>query len=137
MKKLFRKFILLLIAEEFYAIPLVKDGKFVDYKQISILPVPQSSKKIIGLTYLEGKIVTVLNTAKILNLSGGRNNLIFLFEFDHSIYGLAIQGSGEIIKTNKILINKKREEFKKYIKVKNKKIYILDLEDIFNKISNG
>ena len=137
MKKVIRKFIILDIADELYAMPLVKEGKFVDYKQVNILPLPQVSKKIKGLIYLEGKIVTVINTAQILGLSGGQHNLIFLFEFDHHHYGLTVQASGEIIKTNKILINRKRKEFKKYIKVKKKNIYILDLEDIFDKISYG
>ena len=137
MKKVIRKFIILDIADELHAMPLIKEGKFVDYKQVNILPLPQVSKKIKGLIYLEGKIVTVINTAQILGLSGGQHNLIFLFEFDHYHYGLTVQSSGEIIKTNKVLVNRKRKEFKKYIKVKKKSIYILDLEDIFDKISHG
>ena len=66
MKKLERKFIIMLIADELYAMPLLKDGKFIDYNQLNILPVPNTNNKIIGLIYLEGKIVTVLDTAKIL-----------------------------------------------------------------------
>ncbi len=136
MKKIIRKFVLLSIADELYAMPLVKEGKFIDYKQVNILPLPKVSKKIIGLIYLEGQIVTVINTAKVLKLSNNKNNLVFIFEFANHNYGLAVQSSGEIIKTNKVLINRKRKEFNKYIKVKKKNIYILDLEDIFTKISH-
>ena len=137
MKKVIRKFILLEIAHELYAMPLVKEGKFIDYKQVNILPLPQVAKIIIGLIYLEGQIVTIINTSKILGLSGGQHNLIFLFEFANYNYGLAVQASGEIIKTDKVLVNRRRKEFKKYIKVKKKNIYILDLEDIFAKINYG
>jgi len=134
MKKLERKFIIMLIADELYAMPLLKDGKFIDYNQLNILPVPNTNNKIIGLIYLEGKIVTVLDTAKILNLSKNKNNLLFIFDYNDDIYGLTIQGSGEIIKVDKILVDSKRKKFKKYIKQKNKKIYILNTEDIFNEI---
>ena len=134
MKKLERKFIIMLIADELYAMPLLKDGKFIDYNQLNILPVPNTNNKIIGLIYLEGKIVTVLDTAKILNLSKNKNNLLFIFDYNDDIYGLTIQGSGEIIKVDKILVDNKRKKFKKYIKQKNKKMYILNTEDIFNEI---
>ena len=124
MKKLERKFIIMLISDELYAMPLLKDGKFIDYNQLNISPVPNTNSKIIGLIYLEGKIMTVLDTAKILNLSKTKNNLLFIFDYNDDIYGLTIQGSGEIIKVDKILVDKKRKKFKKYIKQKNKKIYI-------------
>ena len=134
MKKLERKFIIMLIADELYAMPLLKDGKFIDYNQLNILPVPNTNSKIIGLIYSEGKIITVLDTAKILNLSKNKNNLLFIFDYNDDIYGLTIQGSGEIIKVDKILVDNKRKKFKKYIKQKNKKMYILNIEDIFNEI---
>jgi len=134
MKKLERKFIIMLIADELYAMPLLKDGKFIDYNQLNILPVPNTNSKIVGLIYSEGKIITVLDTAKILNLSKNKNNLLFIFDYNDDIYGLTIQGSGEIIKVDKILVDNKRKKFKKYIKQKNKKMYILNIEDIFNEI---
>lgn len=136
MKKIERKYIILSIANELYAMPLMKEGKFVDYNNLDIVPVPNSSNKVIGLSYLDGKVITILNTKKILKLSRGKNNLVFLFEFNHDIYGIVVEDLGDIVKSKEVKINYKRDIFKKYIKVKKNNIYILDPEDIYKEISD-
>jgi len=136
MKKIERKYIILSIADELYAMPLVREGKFIDYSNLEIVPVPNSSNKIIGLAYLEGKVITILNTKKILKLSRGKNNLIFLFEFNHDVYGIVVEASGDIVKSKEVKVNYKRDIFKKYIKIKKNNIYILDPEDIYKEISD-
>jgi chemotaxis signal transduction protein len=131
-----QKFILFFVNDEMWATPLTSGNQFVSCD--NIVPLPDVAKEVVGLMYGSGHIVTILDTAGLLSIRTHSKQyetcLLFNYENDH--YGLLVDAGGDTVKVKRILTDrsKNRTEFKKYIKFKNKKVYILYPEDIWKKI---
>ena len=84
------------------------------------------------MIYHGGNIITVLNTAKFLdikyNLPDEHNCLLFSFSKD--FYGLIVDQGGETIKVNQVFTDRNKKQFKKYIKINKQKVYILETDKI-------
>ncbi|MBT6691337.1 hypothetical protein HOB10_03325 [Candidatus Parcubacteria bacterium] len=130
-----QKFILFFINDEMWATPLTFGNQFISYDQP--VPLPDVSKEVTGLIYGGGHIVTLLDTAKILAIRSHSKQYetCLRFDFNSDHYGLLVDAGGETVKVNRVLTDRNKKEFKKYIKFKNNKIYILYPEDIWNKLS--
>ncbi len=69
-------------------------------KEFEITKVPQSSDHIAGVMNLRGRIVTVLNTDKILGLSNDRNdkgNRIIIVDSKGEYIGLIADSIGDVV----------------------------------------
>lgn len=131
MAKKLKKIILFRLAEKYWAMPLSEDSQFVSYSDIVALPI--DNNKVAGLIYNAGRIITVLNTDKILNLSAHNNKseLCLIFYSHGDFYALAIDEGGETVDASRIMTDKNKKSFKEYIKIDNTKVYILSPEEIW------
>lgn len=77
------------------AMPFDSSCKFISCN--SLTPLPLADGRVLGLAYHEGIIVTILDTAKIMNLPKSKNSdkICLLFAFKDDWYGLIIsEGKG-------------------------------------------
>ncbi|MBU1203283.1 chemotaxis protein CheW [Patescibacteria group bacterium] len=124
------KFVLFSLADYTYALPLATVAKFVEFD--SFCAIPGADKNIKGLIYYEGKIITIFDSAKLLGLSIKYPDKLqtLLFSHQDKSYGLLVSEALETVKSAQIFVDKKKKQFKKYIKIKDNKIYILEPEEI-------
>ena len=120
------KFILFTIAESLWAMPLVSDSRVINCGVIT--PVLGLDKQILGMTYNEGKIITILDLAKLLKLVNYKNHFqhCLIFDFNNDSYGLPIDEISDTVKTKQIFTDRTKKYFNQYIKVNKQKIYIVN-----------
>ncbi len=120
-----KKYILFKVDGSTWAMPLLKDSQFFTCTEIA--PIPAVDEAVRGLTYHNGKIITVLNTAKILNLNTEeKKKTCLLFTYNNDNYGLLIDEVKDTVKATRTFSDTKKKLFKKYIRVKKNKVYILE-----------
>ncbi|PIR06959.1 MAG: hypothetical protein COV55_00860 [Candidatus Komeilibacteria bacterium CG11_big_fil_rev_8_21_14_0_20_36_20] len=131
------KFVLFMIEQKLWALPLLPGTQFIDGGNIT--PIPKVNINIVGLIYNKGRIVTVLNTFKILQKVFPKNKIkesqedkqCLLFDFQNDTYALLATKGGETVTVKGVLTDKSQVYFKKYIKVGQNKVYILYPEEIW------
>ena len=134
MNKRATKYISFFIADTYYAIPMAFVGSFIKYD--NLLPVPKASELVKGLTYQNGKIITVIDSAKILGLVNRNNfDICLSFFINDETFALPVTEGGEMIKSSQLFTDRKKNKFKKYIKINKNKFYILFPEDILKEMS--
>ncbi|RJQ35651.1 chemotaxis protein CheW [Candidatus Parcubacteria bacterium] len=128
------KFILFHLADDTFAVPLLPSAQFIAYDAFTLIP--GVLDKVLGLIYHSGKVVTLLDTVKILAIKSKRvrSNNCLLFDYQGDYYALEVDEGDITVKAQKILLDRSKKRFKKYIKVNNKKVYILDLEDLWKEV---
>lgn len=131
MPKSFHKIILFRLAGEYWAMPLSEDSQFVSYDKIVALPI--DNKNVAGLIYNAGRIITVLNTDKILNIKSHnqKSKLCLIFYSHGDFYALTVDEGGETMEIPRVLTDKNKKSFNKYIKIDDTKVYILESEEIW------
>lgn len=124
------KLVLFSLADYNYGLPLQAAGKFVEFDEFCAIP--GAGKEIKGLIYHEGKLVTIFDTVKLLSLKVKYPTKLqaLLFSYRDQQYGLLISEALETIKSSRIFVDRNKKQFKKYIKIKDNKIYILEPEEI-------
>lgn len=129
-----RKIILFRLGDSLWAMPLSEDSQFVSFDEVVALPI--DNKKVAGLIYNAGRIITVLNTDKILNTSRKhtKNNICLIFYSHGDFYGLAVDEGSETIDMPNIMTDKHKKKFGDYVKISNNKVYILKPEDIWESV---
>jgi chemotaxis signal transduction protein len=128
-----QKFILVNVDGQQYAVPLSSSYHFFHIRQIT--PIPQMDKRIIGFTYHNGHLVTLLDTAKIFTLmTKNSNEKCAMVKFDHHYYGWIIKSAGDIVSA---ILNKSRTQdiLKEYILVNKKKIKVLEVKPVLKDIN--
>ncbi len=125
-----QKFTLFYIAGDKFAMPLLEDSQFISCDKI--VPLPNTDHRITGLVYHGGNIITVLNTAKFLDIKYKipDEHDCLLFSFSKDFYGLIVDQGGETIKVNQVFTDRNKKQFKKYLKLNKQKIYILEPDKI-------
>ncbi|MBT7553086.1 chemotaxis protein CheW [bacterium] len=128
-----QKFILVQIDGHQYALPVSSSYHFFHIQEIT--PIPQTDKRIMGFTYHNGHIVTLLDTASIFGLKvKKKNEKCAMVKFEHHYYGWVIELAGEIV--SKVIHQKKEKNIlKQYILVDKKKIQILSVRLVLNEIN--
>ncbi len=122
------KFILFFLGGDYYALPLSAGCRFADIGKITRIP---AAKSIAGLVYNDGQIVTLINTANLLSLKKSKEpNIVLFFNFENEPYGLLADAGGESVRAKRVFYDRQRKQFNKYIKIKDKKIYILEPKEI-------
>lgn len=134
MNKIATKYISFFIVDTYYAMPLSFIGAFIKYD--NLLPVPKASDIVKGLTYQNGKIITVVDSAKLLGLLSHNNfDICLSFFINEETFALPVTEGGETVKSSQVFTDRKKNKFKKYIKINKNKFYILFPEDILKEIS--
>jgi len=137
MKTRSEKFILFYLGEDQYALPALSANKFVEFGKLT--PLPKVNKEIKGLIYHNGKIVTIIDTKKILKIKSLHKHtkaLCLIFEVDDYYYGISVDQGAETVAVDKIFNDRDKKIFKKYFKTKDKKkVYILEVDDILSQIN--
>lgn len=131
-----KKFITFQTVDGWYGLPVEAASKFINCEYVSL--VPETSEKIAGLIYHNGEIVTVLNTDKIISIKAKvqaiSNGSCLIFSYDKNFYALLVKEEGEVVGVSRTFTDRKKRNFKKYFKVKDDKIYILDPEEVVHSI---
>lgn len=126
------QFISFKIDGQIWAMPMNKDSQFFTYDHI--LSLPTDNKYIAGLSYLNGQLVTILNTAKILSLASNKSvnsNQCLLFNYHDDFYALTVESGLELVTVKQVFREKKNKIFSQYIKNNKQKIFIIEPEEIF------
>jgi chemotaxis signal transduction protein len=125
------KFIIFSLEDQLWAAPLTKASQFIESENIEALP--QTDRRIRGLTYSRGNLITVLNTAEItgLKMPKTESTKLLLFNFADDYYAWTIKEGGETVRPKEIFIDYSRKIFKKYLKYNKRRVYILDLEKVW------
>lgn len=134
MPKKQQKFILFYINDEQFAMPLLENSQFIAGDKTTAIP--NTNKKVMGLIYNGGNIITVLDTAKFLNIKYKRPDeySYLLFDYNKDFYGLIVDHGGETKIVNDIFTDKNKKYFKKYIKINKQKAYILEPENVLEEL---
>jgi hypothetical protein len=135
MPKVQQKFITITIGNKLYAMPVLVATQFISCNYIS--HIPKANNKILGLFYYHGKIITVFDINKILGIKNKQsksNNKCFTWYWEDNFYGLMAGIGKGIVNNKKVFADKNQKIFKKYIKINNKKVYILEPEQIFEQV---
>jgi chemotaxis signal transduction protein len=133
MPKVQQKFITMTINDKLYAMPVLVGTQFIACNHIC--PVPKISNKITGLFYYHGKIITVFDIRKILSISAKQSdNKCFMWYWQDNFYGFMAGIGKGVVNNKKVFADKNQKSFKKYIKINNKKVYILEPEQIFEQV---
>ena len=131
-----KKFVLINISGKQFAMPLADAQNFLQLKKI--VPIPKLNTNILGLTYNNGHIVTVLATAKILNLSlSAEDKQCVIVEVDSHYYGLLIRRAGQVIEVKRVLNSQSKKSkslLTKYISINNKKVFILNKNELVDQV---
>jgi chemotaxis signal transduction protein len=132
MPKAQQKFITMKIGNSLYAMPILIGTQFVACNYIC--PIPKSAPQIKGLFYYHGKIITIFDITKILNIKTTKpDNKCFMWYYQDDFYGIIAEIGKGIVSDKKVFNDKSKKIFKQYIKINNKKIYILEPEQILEK----
>lgn len=127
------QFISFKIGGQIFAVPLDKDSHFFTCEHCLALPL--NNKYLAGLSYLNGQLVTILRTDKILDLSTWKPSSSWqclLFNYYGDFYGLAVDQGLEVVSAKQVFQEKTKKIFDKYIKVGKGKIFIIEPEKIFS-----
>lgn len=130
------KYILFSVGGSLWALPLSDISQF--FSSGDVATIPNADKRIRGLLYHNGQIVTVLDTRALLLLApaaaNDQNNCL-LFSFKDDYYALIVDDVGDTAKTNKVFTDKQDRMFSKYIKLNQQKVYIVEPAEIFKAIN--
>lgn len=130
------KYILFSVADSMWALPLSDSSQF--FSGGDVAAIPNVDKRIRGLVYHNGQIVTVIDTRALLLLApagvNDKNNRL-LFSFKDDYYALMVDDVGDTVKTDKVFIDKHSRILDKYIKLNQQKIYIVEPAEIFKAIN--
>lgn len=129
------QFISFKIGGQIFAMPLNKDSQFFTCEHILALPL--NNKYLAGLSYLNGQLVTILRTDKILDLSTWKPSSSWqclLFSYRGDFYGLAVDQGLEVVSAKQIFQEKNKKIFNQYIKVAKDKLFVIEAEEIFSLI---
>lgn len=102
-----------------------------------ILPLPIKDKNIVGLSYHQGNIITVLRTDKVLRLDMGKHpdyKQALAFVFRGEYYAWLVEQGGETVQAKAILTDKNKKNFNKYFIFNKNKIYCLEPEDLMGSL---
>ncbi|MDP2812707.1 MAG: chemotaxis protein CheW [bacterium] len=134
MNKRATKYISFSIDGTYYAMPVNAVGPFI--KGDNSLPVPKANELIKGLIYQNGKIITIIDSAKLLNLPK-QNKFATCLSFyrGEEVFALNVDEGSETVKSTNIFIDRNKKKFKKYIKINKNKFYILDPEEILKELA--
>jgi len=129
-----QQFITFKIAEQILATPLNKDSQFFSAEHL--LPLPINNKYIAGVSYLNGQLVTIFRTDKLLGLNWKMpsNPQCLHFSYQGDFYGLVVDQGLDTVATAQVLTAKTKNIFNKYIIINKQKIYIVDPEQLFQLI---
>lgn len=131
-----KKFITFQTVDGWYSLPVEAASKFINCEYVSL--VPEAPEKIAGLIYHNGEIVTVLNTDKIISIKAKvraiSNGSCLIFSYNKDLYALLVKEEGEVVGVSRTFTDRKKRNFKKYFKIKDDKIYILEPEEIVHSI---
>lgn len=96
-----KKHILFRVGDKDFIMPFDPSFKFIGCNILT--PLPLVADSVLGLTYYEGRVITILNTAKILNLSIDKNKdkTCLIFDWQDDFYGLVISEAKQIISLHK------------------------------------
>ena len=89
------------LGKQLYGLPIFKVRDILAYKELS--RVPLSSKEVLGVINIRGKIVTVLDLRQKLNLIPVENyetGLCLIIEAEGSTYGLRVDAVGDILEVS-------------------------------------
>lgn len=129
-----KKYILLEIAGDQWAWPLQSSSQFfnIDY----ILPLPKVDKRIAGIAYQHGRILTVIRADKLLGSSKGNLSpkQALWFEYAQDAYALLVDAGLETITVKTFFNDQQSKVFKKYFKHQGAKIYCLEPELIISSL---
>ncbi|MCD4760433.1 chemotaxis protein CheW [bacterium] len=137
MARKLQKFILFSVGADTYAMPLLADSHFMVCDKTSAIPGVDS--KVRGLTYHNGNIITILDTAKILKIKrNSAHNDCLLFNFEDDLYGLLVDEGGETVRVQRSFSDGQKKVFKKYVKINKHtstplsagKVYVLEPEEL-------
>lgn len=128
------KFILFHLADRLWAMPLLSGSQFISREAMTL--VPGAPDKVLGLIYHGGKIITLLDIFKILSIKNNisPSNICLLFDYQGDYYGFPVDEGDNTIKVKQIFKDRKIKKFNKYIKIGKQKVYILDLEDLWQEL---
>ena len=121
-----QKFITMMIGGQLYAMPILVGTQFIACNYIC--PIPKIGSETIGLFYYHGKIITVFDINRILGIKNKKSssNKCFMWYYQDAFYGLMAEIGKGIVSDKKVFNDKSKKIFKQYIKINNKKIYILE-----------
>ena len=121
------KFTLFHLADELWALPLLPTSQFIACEAITLIP--GAPENVLGLVYHGGKIITLLDTAKILDLRVKRirSKNCLLFDYQGDYYGLEVDDGDNTIRVKQVFTDRSKKKFNKYIKVNKRKVYIFVL----------
>ena len=121
-----QKYILIKIGRQTWSLPLLDSSDFFQIR--NIVPLPRASDKIVGLTYHQGHIITILASDKLLGtklVNLPQHCLRIDWQGEH--YGLLVDLVGEVIAPVKITND--------YVLVNKTKINILSIADVIKQLS--
>ena len=103
---------------------------------MDIVSLPIDNEKVAGLIYNAGRVITVLNTDKILKISAHHNksDLCLIFYSHGDFYALTVDEGGETVDVPRVMTDKNKKSFKEYIKIDDTKVYILGIEEIWKNV---
>lgn len=131
-----QQFVLFYIGEEQYALPASVVNKFIEFKDLAL--VPKVRPEIKGLIYNNGHVITIIDIKEILKIKTLKKSsqpVCLLFEAGGHHYGLVVDQGGETISVKKIFTNRQKKVFNRYFKTKDKQnIYILETNHILSQI---
>ena len=121
-----QKFVTITIGDNLFAMPVLIGTQFIPCNYIC--PIPKTSAMVIGLFYYHGKIITVFDINRILGIKNKKSssNKCFMWYYQDAFYGLMAERGKGIVSDKKVFNDKSKKIFKQYIKINNKKIYILE-----------
>lgn len=133
MAKAEQKFITMKIANSLYAMPVLIGTQFIVCNYIC--PIPKSLPQIKGLFYYHGKIITIFDIDKVLGTKRKqKHNKCFMWYYEDDFYGIMAEVAKGIVSNKKVFNDKKQKIFKQYIKINNKKVYILEPKQILEQV---
>lgn len=127
-----KKYILIKINEEQWALPLQASSHFfnIDY----ILPLPKAEKYIAGILYQHGRILTVIRGDKLIGQPKANFSpkQALWFDYAKDAYALLVEDGGDVITVKTFFNDQQNKIFKKYFKHQGSKVYCLEPEDIMS-----
>ncbi len=119
------KFILVTLGKQTWALPLVDSSDFFQLKNLT--PLPYVGDKVLGLTYHNGHLITLLNSYKILGVKTTLpSDHCLRIDWQGEHYGLVIDKVGEVILPDKVSQD--------YIVVDKNKIPLLAMEKLIKEL---
>jgi len=127
-----KKYILFNVSGQTWAMPLRLGSSFANCE--NVVKIPGVDPNIVGISYQNGKIITVLDTVKIIGSQASyqdAENVSLLFDYEVDTYALLIDKGLETISPPRMQTDKSNKIFDKYFTYKNNKVFILEPEKIW------